>query len=149
MNEEAAKIQVPYYYDARYGKYIRVIRSSDPVHVASIASTNVGAAEGGTTTALCSTTMDANTEGFVTSYGFSHSSTIAEMFFLIGSSTYLPQKVSVADGEQCQVTTIDAPFFRVGASQTVTAYSDQAGTVCAWLTMQKFPLITKVETDQF
>lgn len=144
--EEHIKMKIPIYYDARYGKFIRVMRSSDPVHISSIASTNVGAAAGGTTTSLCSTTMSASEEGFVTSYGFSHSSTLAEMFFLIGSSTYLAQRSNISG---CQVTTIDAPFFRVGASQTVTAYSDLTGTVCAWLTMQKFPIISEVETDQF
>jgi hypothetical protein len=142
--EEVIKWVLPRYYDPRYAKFIRVMRSSQPVHIASIASTNVGAAAGGTTTALCSTTFDAYTEGYLTSYGFSHSSTLAEMFFLDGSSTIVPQRVYA--NMTCQITTIDAPFYRVDASHTIAAYADTTGTVCAWATLIKFPIFQYVET---
>jgi len=146
QHEETIKWVLPRYYDPRYAKFIRVMRSSQPVHIASIASTNVGAAAGGTTTALCSTTFDAYTEGYLTSYGFSHSSTVAEMFFLDGSSTIVPQLINNTEKTQCQVTTIDAPFYRVDASHTIAAYSDTTGTVCAWATLIKFPLFQYCET---
>lgn len=145
--EEEIKWVLPRYYEPRQGKFIRVMRSSEPVHIASIASTNIGAAAGGTTTALCSTTFDAFTEGFLVSYGFSHTSTVAEMFFIDGTSTIVPQKIRVDAQTQCQITTIDAPFYRVDAGDTITAYSDTAGTVCAWATLIKFPTFDYVETE--
>lgn len=144
--EETIKWELPRYYEPRQGKFIRVMRSSDPVHIASIASTNVGAAAGGTTTALCSTTFDAYTEGFLVSYGFSHSSTMAEMFFLDDTSTIVPQRI-VSSHQQCQITSIDAPFYRVDHGHTIAAYADTTGTVCAWATLIKFPIFDRVEVE--
>jgi len=144
VHEEVIKWGLPRYYEPRVGKFIRVMRSSQPVHIASIASTNVGQAAGGTTSSLCSTTFNAYTEGYLTSYGFSHSSTIAEMFFLDGTSTIVPQRVYA--NMTCQITTIDAPFYRVDRSHTIAAYADTAGTVCAWATLIKFPIFDYVET---
>ena len=141
------KWNLPRYYEPRQAKFIRVMRSSEPVHMASIASTNVGSPSGGTTTALCTETFDAYTEGFLIAYGFSHSSTIAEMFFLDGTSTIVPQRINATEHQQCQITTIDAPFYRVDAGDTITAYSDTAGTVCAWATLIKFPIFDEVETE--
>jgi hypothetical protein len=143
--EETIKWELPRWYDPRYGKFVRVMRSSQPVHIASIASTNLGQAAGGTTSILCSTTFDAYTEGYLTSYGFSHSSTLAEMFFLDGSSTIVPQLINNSAKTQCQITTIDAPFYRVDASHTIAGYSDTGGTACAWATLIKFPIFKYVE----
>jgi hypothetical protein len=145
--EETIKWNLPRYYEPREGKFIRVMRSSHPVHIASIASTNIGAAAGGTTSSLCGTTFDAYTEGFLVAYGFSHSSTVAEMFFLDGSSTIVPQLINNSAKTQCQITTIDAPFYRVDASHTIAAYADRAGTVCAWATLIKFPIFDYTEPE--
>lgn len=142
--EEVMKWGLPRYYEARSGKFIRVMRSSQPVHIASLASTNVSVA-GGTSTSLCSTTFDAYTEGFLTAYGFSHTSTIAEMWFIDNTSTIVPQKIRVDAQTQCQITTIDAPFYRVDASHTISAVTDTAGTICAWATLQKFPTFAYTE----
>jgi len=145
IQEEVIKWNLPRYYDPRYAKFIRVMRSSQPVHIASIASTNVGAAASGTTSSLCSTTFDAYTEGYLVSYGFSHSSTLAEMFFLDSTSTIVPQRIYA--NMTCQITTIDAPFYRVDAGHTIAAYADTTGTVCAWATLIKFPIFTYVEPE--
>jgi len=145
--EEVIKWVLPRYYEPREAKFIRVMRSSQPVHIASIASTNVGAAAGGTTSSLCSTTFDSYTEGFLVSYGFSHSSTLAEMFFLDGSSTIVPQRISGTEHQQCQVTTIDAPFYRVDAGHTIAGYADTTGTVCCWASIIKFPTFDYTETE--
>lgn len=146
--EETMKWLMPKYYEQRVGKFIRVMRSSEPVHIASLASTNIIAA-GGTTTALCSTTFDANHEGFLTSYGFSHSSTVAEMWLVDGTSTIVPQKIRVdALTQQCQ-TTIDAPFYRVDAGDTISAVTDTTGTICAWAVLQKFPTFVRTETEGY
>ncbi len=141
------KWNLPRYYEPREAKFIRVMRSSQPVHIASLASTNVGAAAGGTTTSLCSTTFNSQEEGFLVAYGFSHSSTLAEMFFIDGNSTIVPQRINGTEHTQCQITTIDAPFYRVDAGNTITAYADTAGTVCAWATLIKFPIFDEVETE--
>jgi len=146
--EEQIKWQMPHYYEARYGKFLRVMRSSQPVHISTLASTNVSVA-GGTSANLCSTTMEADEEMFMTSYGFSHTSTLAEMWFIDGNSTILPQKIRVDALTQCQITTVDAPFYRVDASHTIAAVTDVAGTVCAWATFQKFPTFTHVETESY
>ena len=143
--EEVIKWVLPRYYDPRYAKFIRVMRSSQPVHIASIASTNVGAAAGGTTTALCSTTFDAYTEGYVSAYGFSHSSTVAEMWFIDGTSTIVPQRMD--RGQICQVEVPEAYFHRVDAGHTISAETDTTGTVCAWIVLQKFPVFDSVETE--
>jgi len=143
--EESMKWVLPRYYEPRVAKFIRVQRSSQPVHVASLASTNVAAA-GGTSAAICSTTFDAFTEGFLVSYGFSHTSTLAEMWFIDGTSTIVPQKIRVDALTQCQITTIDAPFYRVDAGHSISAVTDTTGTVCAWATLIKFPIFDYVET---
>ena len=143
--EESIKWELPRYYDPRHGKFIRVMRSSDVVHIASVASTNLGSPSGGTTSSLCSTTFDSYTEGFLVSYGFTHSSTVAEMFFLNDTSTIVPQGINKAEQQQCQITTIDAPFYRVGPGETIAAYSDTAGTACAWGTLIRFPIFKYVE----
>jgi len=146
QHEEVIKWILPKYYEPREGKFIRVMRSSEPVHIASLASTNVTAA-GGTTTSLCSTTFDAYTEGYMTSYGFSHSSTVAEMWFVDGNTTIVPQKIRVDALTQCQITTIDAPFYRVDAGDTISAVTDTSGTVCAWATLVKFPIFDYTEPE--
>jgi len=146
--EEVMKWLLPKYYEQRTGKFIRVMRSSNPVHVACIPSTNIVGA-GGTSAAICSTTFDANNEGFITSYGFSHTSTVAEMYLLEGTSTIVPQKIRVDALTQCQLTTIDAPFYRVDAGETISARTDTTGTVCAWIVLQSFPTFVRTETEGY
>ncbi|MHA1852562.1 MAG: hypothetical protein ACTSUF_03535 [Candidatus Heimdallarchaeaceae archaeon] len=146
--EEVIKWQLPRYYEPREGKFIRVMRSSEPVHISSLASTNVSVS-GGTSQIICSTTFDSNTEGFLVAYGFSHSAADqgAEMWFADGNSTIVPQRINKSEFQQNQITTIDAPFYRVDAGQTIAAYTDTAGTVCAWATLIKFPIFDYVEPE--
>ena len=146
--EEIMKWLLPKYYEQRTAKFIRVMRSSEPVMVASIASTNIVGA-GGTSAAICSTTFDANTEGFLTSYGFSHTSTVAEMWLLDGTSTIVPQKIRVDALTQCQLAGINEPMYRIDASETISARTDTTGTVCAWFCMQKFPTFVRAETEGY
>jgi len=143
--EETMKWQLPRYYDARYAKFVRLMRSSEPVHIASLASTNVSVV-GGTSVSLCSTTFDAYTEGFLTSYGFSHSNTTAEMWFLQGNNTIVPQRIR-DEHSVCQLTGINEPIYRVDASETISAVTDTAGTICAWATLIKFPIINYYEPE--
>lgn len=144
--EEVMKWTLPRYYEPRQAKFIRVMRSSQPVHIASLASTNVSVA-GGTSVPICSTTFNSQEEGFMVSYGFSHTNTTSEMWFIDGTSTIVPQKIAVDRQTQCQITTIDAPFYRVDAGDTISAVTDTAGTVCAWATLIKFPIFDYVETE--
>lgn len=149
VKEENMKWEMRSYYDARYGKSLRLVRSSQPVHVSSLASTNVSSTAGGTSTSLCSTVFSATEEGYLVNYGMSHTSTVAEMWFEVGNSTVVPQKVRVDALTQCQVATIDAPFYRVDASETITGRTDTAGTICMWATLIKFPLVQDIEPDSF
>jgi len=144
--EEVMKWVLPRYYDPRYAKFVRLQRSSEPVHIASLASTNAAVA-GGTSISLCSTTFDAYTEGFLVAYGFSHSNTTAEMWFIEGNNTIVPQRIR-DEHSVCQlVGDINVPLYRVDASETISARTDTAGTICAWATLIKFPIIDEYEPE--
>ena len=143
--EENMKWGLPRYYDPRYGKFVRLQRSSMPVHIASLASTDIAVA-GGTSVALCSTTMDAYTEGFLTSYGFSSDSTTAEFWLADGNTTIVPQRMR-DEHSVCQLSGINEPLYRVDAGDTIAAYTDTASTICAWFVLQTFPIIDEYEPE--
>ena len=144
--EEVMKWNLGRYYEPRTAKFIRIQRSSQPVHIASLASSNV-AVSGGTSISLCSTTFNSQEEGFLTAYGFSHSNTTAEMWFIEGVNTIVPQRINGAEHNQCQITGINEPFYRVDADETISAVTDTAGTICAWATLIKFPIFAEVEPE--
>lgn len=145
--EEEMKWGLPRYYDPRYAKFVRLQRSSQPVHIASLASTNVSVS-GGTSVSLCSTTFNSQEEGFLVAYGFSHSNTTAEMWFIEGNNTIVPQRINGTEHTQCQlVGDINVPLYRVDASETISGVTDTAGTICCWATLIKFPIIDEYEPE--
>jgi len=146
--EEVKKWVVKKYYDQFSGKFIREIKSNYITHHAG-ASTVCASTTGGTTGAIACGTTDAYHEAYLTAYGYSASTTGAEMFFLAGTTggmtaTVLPSYV-LAYTPTCQYEDIDAAFYKLGPSSSICLHSDVTGTFCGWLTLIHHPIFRYTE----
>ena len=131
-------------YDSLVGVWTRKVKENDILHIASIGSTQPGAAGDFT---LASTTLDANHEALIHAFAFG-SSSAADFAVVVGTSTILPTHLS-GDGQSTPVAA-EHILARVAPSTTISIIALGASTAVSyngWLSALHQPIADKLETE--